>query len=82
MSGCENAVEYIYQYIDDELTMTRRARIRWHLHRCGPCINAFSFESELKARVADAGRQAPSEQFLATLRILIAEEKARPDTDS
>ncbi|MCZ7532299.1 MAG: zf-HC2 domain-containing protein [Acidimicrobiia bacterium] len=78
MSGCENAVEYVYQYIDGELTMTRRARVRWHLRRCGNCIDAYSFETELKARVAKAGREAPSEEFLSTLRALIEEEKARP----
>ncbi len=81
MSGCENAVEYVYQYIDGEITMTRRARIRWHLRRCGDCIDAYSFESQLKTRVAEAGREAPSEEFLKTLRILIDEETSRPDAD-
>ncbi|KAA3637237.1 MAG: hypothetical protein DWP92_08195 [Armatimonadetes bacterium] len=79
MSGCQNAVEYVYQYIDDELTVTRRARIRWHLRRCGNCIDAFTFETQLKARVSQAGRVAPSQEFLDTLRRLIEEEKARPE---
>lgn len=81
MSGCQSAVEYVYQYIDDELTFARRVMIRWHLRRCGHCVDAFTFESDLKARVAEAGRAAPSEQFLTTLRTLIADERARHDTD-
>ncbi len=81
MSGCQSAVEYVYQYIDDELTFARRVMIRWHLRRCGRCVDAFTFESDLKARIAEAGRAAPSEQFLTTLRTLIADERARHDTD-
>ncbi|MEZ5176317.1 MAG: zf-HC2 domain-containing protein [Acidimicrobiia bacterium] len=75
MSGCENAVEYVYQYIDGELTVSRKARIRWHLRRCNHCDDAFEFEQELKARIAAAGKQQPSEEFLAALRAIIEEEK-------
>ena len=47
MSGCEHAVEYVYQYIDEELTYTRRTRISMHLRRCGHCCDAFDFERSL-----------------------------------
>jgi mycothiol system anti-sigma-R factor len=75
MNGCHNAVEYVYQYIDDELTVTRRTRIRWHLKRCGNCVGAYEFEQKLKARVAAAGRAQPSEEFLATIRAIVNEER-------
>lgn len=78
MSGCSNAVEYVYQYIDDELTVTRRTRIRWHLKRCGNCINAYEFEQKLKARVAQAGKAEPSAQFLATIREIVEQERSNP----
>lgn len=75
MSGCETAVEYVYQYIDDELTMTRKARIRWHLRRCGTCVDAFEFEKKLKVRVATAGRSEPSPEFLAQIRQIVEQEQ-------
>lgn len=78
MSGCHNAVEYVYQYIDDELTVTRRTRIRWHLRRCGSCIGAYEFEQKLKARVAAAGKVQPSEEFLAMIRNIVNDERGNP----
>ncbi len=82
MSGCHNAVEYVYQYIDDELTVTRRARIRLHLKRCGSCIGAYEFEQQLKARVALAGKAQPSEEFLATIRQIVEDERCNPRSDA
>ncbi len=78
MSGCDNAVEYVYQYIDDELTMTRRARIRLHLRRCGSCVGSYEFEQQLKARIAQAGRQQPSPEFLQAIRRIVDEERCKP----
>ena len=75
MSGCDKAVEYVYQYIDDELTVTRRARIRWHLRKCGSCLDAYDFERQLKIRIARAGRQAPPPEFLAQIRALVEQER-------
>ena len=82
MSGCDNAVEYVYQYIDDELTVTRRTRIRWHLKRCTTCIGAFEFEQKLKARVAEAGKTQPSPEFLATIRQIVNQERCSSQDDS
>lgn len=71
MSGCETAVEYVYQYIDDEITVTRRARIKWHLRRCPSCVGAYEFEKQLKQRVAAAGKAQPSPEFLAQIREIV-----------
>ncbi len=76
MNGCDNAVEYVYQYIDDELTMTRRARVRWHLRRCGHCVDAYEFETQLKARIKIAGREEPSADFFSSLRSIIEKERS------
>ena len=51
MNGCHNAIEYMYQYIDEELTPARRARIKMHLKRCDVCPDAFDFEQQLKAKI-------------------------------
>lgn len=81
MNGCDNAVEYVYQYIDDELTMTRRARVRWHLRRCGHCIDAYEFERQLKARIKTAGKEEPSSDFFDSLRSMIDSERGKSDPD-
>ena len=81
MSGhaCEHAIEYIYLFIDEEeLTLSRRSRIRWHLRRCGGCTDAFAFEERLKVLIRERGRSQPPPELFATLRALIEEERAHP----
>ena len=81
MSGCDNAVEYVYQYLDDELTVTRKTRIKWHLKRCGNCLSAYKFETSLKAKIADGGKTEPPEELFDTLRALIEQERNTGDPD-
>ncbi|MDA2978248.1 MAG: zf-HC2 domain-containing protein [Actinomycetota bacterium] len=81
MNGCENAVEYVYQYIDDELTLTRKARVRWHLRRCGHCVDAFQFETQLKARIKMAGKEEPPADFFTSLRLMIEAERGAAEKD-
>ena len=75
MSACDRAVEYVYQYIDDELTTTRKSRVKWHLRRCGNCMDAFTFETQLKERIAASGRTEPPEELFSSLRALIQQER-------
>lgn len=81
MSGCDNAVDYVYQYIDDELTYTHKARIKWHLRRCGHCMNAFQFETSLKKKIAEGGKTEPPAELFDTLRALIQQERNEGDSD-
>ena len=81
MNGCENAIEYVYQYIDEELTVTRSARIKWHLKRCGHCMDAFTFETLLKDRIAAGGKTEPPAELFDTLRALLEQERNTGDSD-
>jgi mycothiol system anti-sigma-R factor len=81
MSGCEHAVEYVYQYIDDEMTVTRRARITMHLKRCGKCTDAFEFEKRLRAKIAATGKSQPPPELFDHLRALIQREQTSGDPD-
>ena len=78
-SGCGHAVEYLYQYLDRELTWSREVRIRWHLRRCTSCWRAFDFESRLKTMIRERGREEPPPELFERLRALIHEEAARDD---
>jgi mycothiol system anti-sigma-R factor len=81
MSGCEHAVEYVYQYLDDELTATRKARIKWHLKRCGHCTDAYQFETSLKVKISESGKTEPPAELFDTLRALIEQERNTGDPD-
>ena len=79
-NGCEHAIEYVYHYLDEELTWSRRVRIRWHLRRCHDCCGAFDFEARLKTVIRQRGRDEPRPELFEDLRALIREEAARDDT--
>jgi mycothiol system anti-sigma-R factor len=73
-SGCEDAIEYIYQYLDDELPVPDSTRIRLHLKRCSSCMSAYEFETRLKVVIRERGRTEPPPELFDTLRILIQQE--------
>lgn len=78
-TGCEHAIEYVYHYLDHELTWSRRTRIRWHLRRCDACCGAFDFETRLKTVIRERGRDEPPPELFERLRALIHEEAAHDD---
>ncbi len=49
---CGSALRDLYGYLDGEITEERRADIRVHIEECGPCLEAFDFEVELRQLVA------------------------------
>jgi mycothiol system anti-sigma-R factor len=42
----------LYTFLDGELTADRRRQIQHHIEECGPCLQAFDFEADLKALIA------------------------------
>ncbi len=45
---CSRALHVLYQFLDGELTVERRANIEGHLKSCEHCFSAFDFEVELR----------------------------------
>ena len=76
--GCEHAVEFAYQYLDQELTWLRRARIRWHLRKCISCDGAYTFETRLQTVIRERGRDEPPAELIERLRALIQEDGPDP----
>ena len=74
--ACKHAIDYVYQYLDEELTPIRAARIKWHLRKCDECPGAFDFEARLKTMIRDKGRDDPPPELFDHLRTLIREEEA------
>jgi len=72
--GCEDAIEYIYEYLDDELPVPDSARIRLHLKRCSSCMSAYDFETKLRGVIRERGMTEPPPALFDTLRTLIQHE--------
>jgi len=73
-SGCDHAIEYIYQYLDDEISVTHSSRIKLHLRRCSACMSAYEFETKLKSVIRERGRTEPPPELFDRLRTMILEE--------
>jgi mycothiol system anti-sigma-R factor len=54
---CDEALSELYHFLDGELTVERRVEIQRHLDECGPCLEAFDFEAELRSVVAERCRE-------------------------
>ena len=60
-TGCKEAIQTLYNFLDGELTDRRRYEIQLHLEECAPCLESFDFEAELKLVIARKCRdQVPS----------------------
>ena len=73
-SGCDHAIEYIYQYLDDEISFVHSSRIKLHLKRCSSCMNAYEFENKLKSVIRERGRTEPPPELFDRLRAMIEQE--------
>ncbi len=75
MSGCEHALEYVYYYLDEEISFFQQSRVSLHLKRCASCTSAYEFERRLKTLIKDRGRTEPPPELFDALRALIQEER-------
>ena len=41
---CAEAVEHLYGYLDEELTLEVQAAVRTHIGQCADCFGHFEFE--------------------------------------
>mgnify|MGYP000034157265 FL=1 len=82
MSGCDYAIEYVYQYLDEEASFFRNSRIRLHLRRCPPCMDAFQFEARLKDVIRERGQSEPPPELFDALRALIQQERENNEPDA
>jgi mycothiol system anti-sigma-R factor len=77
-SGCREAIDTLYRFLDGELTDQRRLDIAQHLDDCGPCLEAFDFEKELKAVIARKCRDTVPEALRQRVYLALMEQSASP----
>ena len=71
---CSDALLELYEYLDGELTPSRRADIAQHLTACGECFEAFDFQAELKQVIAHKCRDEVPESLKARVADLLEGE--------
>ena len=73
--NCREAVDHLYEYLDQELTPEIERAVRQHLVDCQPCLEQFDFDEAflkfLQARCRS--RCAPSELKRRILHELFGE---------
>ncbi|GHC17718.1 anti-sigma factor family protein [Aidingimonas halophila] len=58
---CEEVIEQLFDYLDQELDSQRQVDIEWHLAKCRDCFSRAEFERRLRDRMeALASVPAPS----------------------
>ena len=67
-TDCSEVLAAVYQFLDGEITDSRKHVIREHLDECAPCLRQFGIEQEVKALVA---RCCGSDRAPEALRIKI-----------
>jgi mycothiol system anti-sigma-R factor len=59
---CEKASYRMHHYLDGELAVWRRWKIRRHINRCPPCADGFVYEVEFRQFIATRCRdEMPSD---------------------
>ncbi|GMQ85419.1 MAG: hypothetical protein BMS9Abin07_0985 [Acidimicrobiia bacterium] len=74
-TSCEHALEYVYAYLDEEISFFNQTRVSTHLKSCASCTSAFEFERRLKVLIRERGRTEPPPELFDALRALIQEER-------
>lgn len=71
---CDDVLEELYVYLDDETDDATKGRIRQHLHACGPCLRQFGLEQDVRSLIARCcgGDVAPA-SLHSRIRVRITE---------
>lgn len=72
--NCDDSLEKMYLYIDNELDAASAEVVRYHISDCPPCFDAFSFEQRLKIVVRTRLSEEIPPEMLDRLRAVIRSE--------
>lgn len=57
--NCEEALKFVFAFIDHELDHCRHEDMEHHLAKCRSCFSRVEFEKRLKLKLRDTGGGAP-----------------------
>lgn len=61
---CREYLAEVHQFLDGELGVERRTVVQLHLEGCGPCLDAYDFEAELRVVVSSSCKERQLPQGL------------------
>jgi mycothiol system anti-sigma-R factor len=67
---CREALDRLFEYLDEEMPGADMVRIRAHLDECAPCLRELGIEEHVKKLV----RRSCSEEAPAQLHVRIREQ--------
>lgn len=70
---CEDVIEQLFDFLDEELDEERRAEIDRHLERCRDCFTRAQFERRMREKVGEAGEVKAPDRLRARIRGLLDE---------
>ncbi len=68
---CEQVLEHLFAYVDQELASEKEAEIDHHMARCRSCYSRAEFEKRLKARIMETGLSKAPERVRQRVRSLL-----------
>ena len=77
---CDETITDLYRYLDGELTIEVRERIRIHLDDCPPCGDVAVFEAELRRVVASKCHERVPDDLRARIMDACRENPAPADS--
>jgi mycothiol system anti-sigma-R factor len=57
-TGCRQALEHLFVYIDEQLSRGKRREMEHHLIQCQACSDRIEFERQLKTRLRGIGQHS------------------------
>lgn len=73
--GCREALEHLFDYLDDQVRVGKRRELEQHLIRCPACSARRNFEQELRARLRQVGQPPIPEAFAKRIKRLLQDLK-------
>lgn len=61
--NCAEALEQVFDFLDQSLGQHKHEEMEHHISRCRSCFSRVDFEKKLKARLNDSGEQAAPESL-------------------
>jgi mycothiol system anti-sigma-R factor len=71
---CDDVLNDVFSYLDDESDPVVKNRIRQHLDECAPCLRQYGLEQDVKSLVARCcGGDVAPDSLRIRIRIRLAE---------
>jgi anti-sigma factor (TIGR02949 family) len=69
--GCNEALQHLLEYLDQELEGTKSQEVKQHIDLCRSCFSRAEFEQQLKNRLRKAGHETAGAAFEDRMKTLL-----------